>query len=415
MQTTFKPSPKDFNLMILGQVISIFGSTLLRFALSLYVLDATGSETLFATLYAISNIPMLLAPLGGAIADRFNRRNLMVIFDFTSSAIVLCLILFMAVGSAPVAVIGVVMVLLSIVSSLYTPTVTASIPLLVAEDKLTGANGMVQAVQALSGVAAPILGGILYGVFGVRTLVILSCIAFFLSAVMEIFIKIPFVKREQEGHIVSTIMRDMKDGFTYVISKSFIWKAMLLAALINLVLTPLLIVGGPIILRVTLQSNDTMYGVGMGIINFASILGALTIGLFGKKMRVKTVYLWVAALALMLVPITLSVLPLFLGLGFYPSFILFMLGAVSIAIAATVLSIFIITKVQKVTPNENLGKVMAIIMAVAQCAAPLGQIIYGVLFESFKATLFIPMIAVGLIMLMITVLSQRILRNEADV
>lgn len=415
MQTTFKPSPKDFNLMILGQVISIFGSTLLRFALSLYVLDTTGSETLFATLYAISNIPMLLAPLGGAIADRFNRRNLMVIFDFTSSAIVLCLILLMAAGSAPVAVIGVVMVLLSAVSSLYTPAVTASIPLLVAEDKLTGANGIVQAVQALSGVVAPILGGILYGIFGVRTLVIISCIAFFLSAVMEIFIKIPFVKREQEGHIVSTIMRDMKDGFTYVLNKSFIWKAMILAALINLVLTPLLIVGGPIILRVTMQSTDTMYGVGMGVINFASILGALTIGLFGKKMRVKTVYLWVAALALMLVPISLSVLPFFLRLGFYPSFIMFMLGAVPIAISASVLSIFIITKVQKVTPNENLGKVMAIIIAVAQCAAPLGQIIYGVLFESFKATLYIPMIAVGLIMLVITVFSQRILRNEVEV
>lgn len=415
MHTTIKPSPRDFNLMVLGQVISIFGSTLLRFALSLYVLDTTGSETLFATLYAISNIPMLLAPLGGAIADRFNRRNLMVIFDFTSSAIVLCLFLFMAAGSAPVALIGIVMVLLSIVSSLYTPTVTASIPLLVEEEKLTGANGIVQAVQALSGVAAPILGGILYGVFGVRTLVIISCVAFFLSAVMEIFIKIPFVKREQEGHIVSTIIGDMKDGFAYVINKSFIWKAMILAALINLVLTPLLIVGGPIILRVTMQSNDTMYGAGMGIINFASILGALTIGLFGKKMRVKTTYIWVAALALMLVPITLSVLPFFLGFGFYPSFILFMLGAVSIAIAATVLSIFIITKVQKVTPNENLGKVMAIIMAVAQCAAPLGQIIYGVLFESFKATLFIPMIAVGLIMLVITALSHRMLRNEADV
>ena len=86
------PSPKYFNLMVLGQIISVLGAALLRFALSLYILDTTGSESLFAAMYAISNIPLLLAPLGGAIADRFNRRNLMVIFDFTSSAIVLCLI-----------------------------------------------------------------------------------------------------------------------------------------------------------------------------------------------------------------------------------------------------------------------------------------------------------------------------------
>ena len=58
------PSPKNFKLMVFGQIISILGSALLRFALSLYVLDTTGSEALFATMFAISNIPLLLAPLG---------------------------------------------------------------------------------------------------------------------------------------------------------------------------------------------------------------------------------------------------------------------------------------------------------------------------------------------------------------
>lgn len=224
MQENVKSSPKDFNLMVLGQVVSILGSALLRFALSLYVLDITGREDIFAALFAVSNIPLLLSPLGGAIADRFNRRNLMVIYDFTSSAIVLCLILFMAGGSASVALIGEIMVLLSIISSLYTPSVTASIPLLAEETKLEGANGIVQAVQALSQVAAPILGGILYGIMGVQFLVIMSCAAFFLSAVMEIFIKIPFEKRKQEGNIVLTIVRDMKEGFVYVVKQPFTHK-----------------------------------------------------------------------------------------------------------------------------------------------------------------------------------------------
>lgn len=194
-------------------------------------------------LFAVSNIPLLLAPLGGAIAERFNRRNLMVIFDFTSSSIVLCLFLFMTAGYAPIALIGTIMVLLSIVSALYTPSVTASIPLLVEERKLENANGIVQAVQALSQVAAPILGGILYGILGVQALVVISCTAFFLSAVMEIFIKIPFVKRQREEHIFSIIIKDMGEGFAYVVKQSYILKSMILAALLNLFLTPLLIVG----------------------------------------------------------------------------------------------------------------------------------------------------------------------------
>jgi len=412
MQSNFKPSPKDFNLMVLGQIISILGSSLLRFALSLYVLDVTGRADLFATLFAISNIPLLLAPLGGAIADRFNRRNLMVIFDFSSSIIVFCFFLLLSGGNHSVMLIGVVMVLLSMISAMYTPAVTASIPLLVEEGKLEGGNGIVQAVQALSGVAAPIMGGILYGIVGVNTLIVISGIAFFLSAVMEIFIKIPFVKREQEGSIVATIIKDTKEGFVYVVKEPFILKCMILAALINLVLSPLMLVGGPIILRVTMQSTDTMYGVGMGLIQFASILGALTVGFFAKKMRINTLYRWLLIITLLLLPLAASVVPFILGLGYYPAFILFMLGAIPIAMAATIISIFIITKVQKVTPNENLGKVMAIIMAAAQCAAPLGQIIYGVIFESFSAVLYLPIIVAGMIMLLISGISQRILRDE---
>jgi len=68
--------------------------------------------------------------------------------------------------------------------------------------------------------------------------------------------------------------------------------------------------------------------------------------------------------------------------------------------------------VQKVTPNENLGKVMAIIMAAAQCAAPLGQIVYGVVFESFSQALYLPVLVVSIIMLAMAGMSQRILRNE---
>ena len=411
-KTIHTPSPKNFNLMVSGQIISILGSALLRFALSLYVLDTTGSESLFATLFAISNIPLLLAPLGGAIADRFNRRNLMVIFDFTSSAIVLSLIILMSVGSISVSTAGTSMVLLSIVSALYTPAVTASIPLLVEEQKLEGANGLVQAVQARSAVAAPVLGGILYGLMGLKTVVAVSCISFFLSAVMELFIQIPFVKRQWTGPVIPAIARDMKEGFIYVLKQEFIRKVSMIAVLLNLVLIPYFLVGAPIVLRVTMQSSDTLYGIGMGLINSATILGALSIGFFAKKMSLKTLHRWLFACALMMMLMAASLMPLLLGLGYYPSFILFMLGAIPIAASMTVISIYIITKVQKITPDKNLGKVMAIITAVSQCAAPLGQILYGVIFEKWSTQVFIPTFLVGIMTLLLGVLTWYLLKCE---
>jgi hypothetical protein len=79
----------------------------------------------------------------------------------------------------------------------------------------------------------------------------------------------------------------------------------------------------------------------------------------------------------------------------------------------TIASIFVITKVQKNTPNEHLGKVMAIIMAAAQCAAPPGQILYGVLFERFNAAVYAPTLFVSIAMFGLAGLSRRMLRNEA--
>ncbi|MGE7868787.1 MFS transporter [Bacillus paramycoides] len=414
MSISTKSSMKDFHLMVIGQTITILGSTLLRFALSLYVLDITGRADIFAGLYAITSIPFLLAPLGGAIADRFNRRNIMVIFDLINTAIVLGFIALLFNGTVSIMWIGIVMFLLAVVSAMYAPVVMASIPQLVPEKKLEQANGIVNGVQALSNIVAPVLGGVLYGIIGLKILVIISGLAFFLSAILEMFIKIPFIKRMQEDHIVPTIVKDMKEGFLYVLKQPFILKSMLLAALLNLILTPLFVVGGPIILRVTMQSSDTMYGIGMGLIDFATILGALSIGFFAKNLQMKTLYYWMFVIALLVLPMALSVTPFILSMGHYPPFILFILCSIFIAMIMTIVSIYVITVVQKKTPNENLGKVMAIITAVSQCMAPIGQIVYGFMFEGFSLKIYLPILCISFILIILAFVTKKILRNEGN-
>lgn len=415
MKIQIRAYDKNFILVAIGQIISTFGASLFRFALSLYILDVTGRADIFATVYAISNIPRLIMPLGGAIADRFNRRNLMVIYDFASSFIILCLFLLISVEKSSVFMISMIMIMLSIISTMYTPAVNASIPSLVNKNKIESANGIVTAIHATSDVVAPILGGILYKFIGVNILIIFSCIAFFLSAIMETFIKIPFTKRTQEQNIVKTIIKDMKIGFKYVVKEPFILKAMILAGVLNFVLSPFLSVGVPIILREIMQSSDTMYGIGLGLVSFSTILGALTIGVFTKIFKMKTLYRWFIAIALLFFPIAIAVMPDILKLGYYPSFIVFMLGMIPASAILMLLDIFVISKVQKKTNNENLGKVMAIIMAVSQCVAPLGQIIYGIVFETFDTNIYQPILAIIAILIVVAVITKHHLKNEADI
>ena len=80
---------KDFILVAAGQIISLFGNQILRFALPLYLLNQTGSAALFGTIMAISIIPMILFyPIGGIIANRVNKRNIMVMLDFCTAILI---------------------------------------------------------------------------------------------------------------------------------------------------------------------------------------------------------------------------------------------------------------------------------------------------------------------------------------
>lgn len=79
---TQKLFTKNFMLLILGQLTSLFGNFILKLALSMYVLEVTGSAAIFAGILSVATIPtILLSPLGGILADRANRRNIMVALD----------------------------------------------------------------------------------------------------------------------------------------------------------------------------------------------------------------------------------------------------------------------------------------------------------------------------------------------
>jgi MFS family permease len=411
-KTRTLPPPKNFYLMVAGQIVTVLGSSLLRFVLSLYVLDITGRADVFAGIFAISSIPLLLAPIGGAISDRFNRQRLMVLYDAVCCAIAFIFLFVLWSGNASVFAVGAVMVLFGIVGAMEMPNGTACVPLLVSENKLESANGVIQAVHSRSGIIAPVLGGILYGALGITALVAISGTAFGLAAIMELFIRIPFVKRPQTGGMAATIRSDLKDGFIYVWNEPLIRKLAGLAALLNLVITPCIIVAAPLVLRTAMNAGDTLYGVGMGLIQLASILGALTVGVISKRMRMNTLWRWVAVMALLFAPAALSVTGLALKTGFWTPFILFMLCMITMSAAATILSIFVIVRIQTKTPGANLGKVMAIIMATAQCAAPIGQFGYGLAFESFSGAKYLPLLLAGGISVVIAFFGKAILRNE---
>ncbi|MEI5994307.1 MFS transporter [Candidatus Enterococcus mansonii] len=409
-QTTF-----NFIKLVTGQTVSVFGTSLLRFALSLHVLDITGRADIYATLFAISSLPILLAPIAGAIADRFNRKTIMVWLDVTNGLFSLLLFIAFFLNQSSLVIITIAMILFGFVGAMDTPVVTAIIPSIALKEKLESANGILQGIQSLSGIVAPILGGLLYSIIGMNNILIITTLAFFLTALLETRILVPENKTEYSGNIFKVLANDLKEGFHYTLTHSFIRKTMLISMGLNFALTPLFIVGVPYILRVTMNLNTSLYGIGVGIIEFATILGALLIGIVSKKLKVSNFYLWILFISILLIPIALSTTPYTLQYGSLPGFLIFVFSGVPLSACLSIVSIFAISKVQKITPIEHLGKVMSIIMATAQCVAPIGQILYGIGFEVFQDTVYIPIIATFIATLMLSLLSKLLYHDEKDI
>ncbi|MGM0125258.1 hypothetical protein IGI37_002656 [Enterococcus sp. AZ194] len=404
---------KNLLFLLLGQVISVFGGAILRFALSLYVLDQTGRADIFATILAISSIPVLFAPIGGVIADRFNRRNLMVLMDVANA--ILAVALYFVLGtSQAIFLIGLLLFILSIVGSFDTPVVSASIPLLVKQEDLEKINGLVNSVLSLSNVAAPILGGILYSLLGVETLVISTTIFFVVAALIESMLQIPFEKRPMDQSPLRTLTADLKEGVLEVKNNRIIRNAVIIAALINFSLGSFFIVGIPVVLRVVLGASNSMYGIGMSVISLSTIIGAVFAGYFAKKLSLKTLYRTFALSGILIIIMNIGLQFSGNSVGNIIGWILFFATGLPIGMLMSIITIYLISMVQRITPKQNLGKIMAIIVGVSQCAMPIGQVLLGMLLKQTNNHLFFPMTLIAGLILLVSVWCFHLFKHTED-
>ena len=395
---------KDFILMVIGQIISLFGNAILRFVLSLYVLDTTHSATIFGGILAISMIPsVLISPIGGILADRINRRNIMVGLDFITSALIVGFALLLKMSN-PILLIGIVMIILGCIQSFYQPSVQASIPSLVGEKHLVAANGIVTQVSALANLFGPIIGGLLYALIDMSWILVISALCFLISAIMECFIKMPFVKKVDTQGVLKIIIGDTKEAIHFLKNEQPILLRMLfIIAALNLFLSALLAVGLPYILNVTLKVGSQYYGFAQATLAVGSIVGALLSGIASKKVKMKESYLFLFAACLGLLPIAiggyLTQMPMV-------AYVIIIVGEVICIMFSTLFNIFAITFVQTHTPNELMGKIIAFVVAIATCAYPLGQAMYGVLFDVLKSQVWLVVVIGTAFSLLITVVAQ---------
>ena len=386
---------RDFTLVAIGQLISLFGNAILRFALALYVLDATGSAAVFGTVTAIAVIPtILLSPFGGILSDRVNRRNIMAALDFATAALALGLGLLLSEENA-VALITAALLLLSVIQSCYTPSVNSSVPLLQAEGNLVKANAVVSQVSMLANLIGPVLGGVLYGFFGAMPIILVSGVCFFLSAVLELFIHIPFQPLDAKTSILQIVKDDLRESIRFMTREQpDILRITLMIAVYSLFVVSTITVGLPYMVRTVLGLSSQLYGAAEGLMAAAGIAGGIASGFLADRLKTSRLYWLLVLSGAALVPVGAAFL---LDCGPMTCYIVITICIMAMQLLIALFSIFMLSLAQGRTPSHLLGKMTAYIMTLTMCAQPVGQALYGVLFDRFAGSLYLPLIATALI------------------
>lgn len=376
---------KNFIIIVIGQIISLFGNAIQRFSMSLYLLEFIGSTAAFANILAISTIPYILfAPIAGRLSDKINRKKIMVYLDLFCSILIGIYALILLRGRDSELIVAIVMFMLSVCYTLYGPAVVSSIPQIVEEDKLTSANGIINQVGSVVNFLGPILAGVLYGLVGIKLIVIINAISFLVSAIMELFLDIPDVVKTDEdtdkGKVLSMdfikkSFIDMGDSFIYLKKEKKIILGIIASyALCNIFLVPILSIVAPYFINILLELPSQVYGVVEGICVLGMILGGFWISIKPKMFSMKKVhYTYIP----MIVGVTLMATLGFIRLNNYVLAGLFGVSGMAIMLSLSLSNVLTLTFIQQEVPSNMLGRVSAFSTAVATISVAPGQLLFG--------------------------------------
>ena len=407
---------RNYMLLVIGNFISLLGSNIQQFVLSLYVLSITGSATLFASMLAVSILPrIILSPFAGVFGDWFDKKKAIVFLDLANAVILLGFtgILFYQ-GSASIFIIYVLVVLLEIAEVFFYSAMSVVLPSVVEKEEYLEANSLRVILVSFGQLMGPILGAILFSSFGLLIAVLINAISFLLSGISEMFIKLP--KKEDKKPKLS--MEQFKKEFVsglHVIRDSKILRVIVsLATIVNFSAAPLFSVGITFLIKEVLSQSDFRLGLLHTILSLAMLLSPIILAKQLKKMQFGDgmIKLFLAT-GILIILISLSVQNQIFNL--YQGNISYGIVVVLcffIGVLVTAINISVRTIMQKTVPLEFMGRVSTTLGFFATIAIPIGQMFFGYLYDIINPGVVI--ILNGFIIVLVVVIYYKKLRGLDD-
>jgi MFS transporter, DHA3 family, macrolide efflux protein len=367
-QANWKPR---FFTIFGGQALSLFGSSLVQFALVWYLTQQTGSATILATATLVAMLPqVILGPFVGTLVDRWNRRVVMIVADASIALATLVLAGLFLLDLVQLWHIYTILLVRSLGGAFHWPAMQASTSLMVPKEQLARVAGMNQTLQGLVAIVAPPTGAVLISLLPTQGVLMIDVVTALLAVVPLLFIAIPQPVREQtlQGGEETSYWQDLREGFRYVAAWPGLLAIMLLAVLINFLLTPALSLMPLLVTKhfglgaIELGLTDSLFGIGM-------ILGGVLLGVWGGfKKRIVTSMTGIIGLGLGIV---------LTGLAPANMFWLALAGMAISGFMSPITNGPLFALLQSTVKPEMQGRVMSLISSAAIAMTPLSLAVAG--------------------------------------
>jgi len=382
-----KVSKFDFNfkLLIISKIISVFGGNILAFAMILFLVDLTGSAAVLGVTFAVSQLPTIVTmPFAGVLADRLDKKKLIVLFDVITAATNFYFLWLLVSGNYSVFNITVLRMVKMGINTFAATVFNAAVPRIVDEEQLVGANGILQSIAAIGLIGGSVVGGILFGVIAIETIAFASGVLFLVSAAISLKIRIPYVRRKLDDGIVATVKRDMVESFTFLrTEKPIIFQLALVSTANSFLFPPIFMVGLPFLVGVVFGQEVTL---SFGIAAVGMLLGGVLAGRLTNLLAIRYLPRWTAGIGVAGLLLVLAFSPLVPDLTVAFWMFNFSLALLLLIFALTSSSFGAFTQQQ--VPEHLLGKVNSLLAMISLVAGPIGMLAVGFLIEVMPLSLF---------------------------
>ena len=268
-----------FLILWSGELISAIGGGLTSFGLSVYVYQKTGSAGSMALVSLFAFLPMLLlSPIAGVFADRFDRRLLMMIGDGLSAIGLIYILICMFTGEAKVYQICIGVFINSFFSALLEPSYRATITDLLTKDEYSKASGMVSIAGSSRYLISPLIAGLLLAISDVRLLICIDIFTFVLTVICTAIVRRGIEQKKAENS--DSFIKSFKEGWKAITVKKGIFILIMISAVMTCFMGVIQILVEPIILD--FQSSKVL-GIAETLCASGMLVSSVIIGIAGLK------------------------------------------------------------------------------------------------------------------------------------